>query len=342
MGFMDKLKNIFFEEDDEDEEIEEPVSPKNESKINKKRSKEEFDNVKEKLKDNIAKKIEIPKRNKTESTENDSLEYEVNKTIEKKPDVVKEPEKVEKKVVEVKPKRENKINTELIFDDDDFSLDFKPKVTPEKTRISENKEIKIYKPKDNKEIKTAESKIKLSQVKQDYPKSTVAYSKKESVKEKTFTPSPIISPIYGILDKNYKKEEVKDNKEIRISSRPSRMDLDSVRNKAFGDLEYDLMNEFKDSDENEVTKEVSKDKKEQKKTNIQKITSGDNKPTIDKVTLGEADEYYNDLGLAYNTDYKDLSKDLNDGKISEKEEKKDDNLEDNLFDLIESMYDKEE
>ena len=57
------------------------------------------------------------------------------------------------------------------------------------------------------------------------------------------------------------------------------------------------------------------------------------------MTIGEADEYYNDLGLAYNTDYKDLSKDLNDGKTEEKDDK--DNLEDNLFDLIESMYDKD-
>ena len=28
-----------------------------------------------------------------------------------------------------------------------------------------------------------------------------------SITVPTFTPSPIISPIYGILDKNYKKEE---------------------------------------------------------------------------------------------------------------------------------------
>ena len=64
------------------------------------------------------------------------------------------------------------------------------------------------------------------------------------------------------------------------------------------------------------------------------------KPAIDKVTIGEADEYYNDLGLAYNTDYKDLSKEQNDGKTEKKN--KENNLEDNLFDLIESMYDKED
>ena len=47
------------------------------------------------------------------------------------------------------------------------------------------------------------------------------------------------------------------------------------------------------------------------------------------------------MGLAYNTDYKDLSKDLSDGKVIEKKQKEENNLEDNLFDLIESMYDKD-
>ena len=58
--------------------------------------------------------------------------------------------------------------------------------------------------------------------------------------------------------------------------------------------------------------------------------------------IGEADEYFNDLGLAYNTDYKDVSKEISDGKIQEKKTTKEGTLEDNLFDLIESMYDKED
>ena len=78
------------------------------------------------------------------------------------------------------------------------------------------------------------------------------YSKQEETK-RVFTPSPIISPIYGILDKNYKKEEVKEKKEIRISSRPAKVDFDSVRNKAFGDLE------------NELFPEAVEDAKEEKK-----------------------------------------------------------------------------
>ena len=189
--------------------------------------------------------------------------------------------------------------------------------------------------------------IKKESKKYEMPKTYVTPQKTAT---KNWTPSPIISPIYGILDKNYKKEEVKENKEIRLSSRPSRMDVDSIRNKAFGDLEYDLFDNIKD--ENQIERNISELEEQEnyernKKTIKKSYESNENiKPTIDKVTLGEADEYYNDLGLAYNTDYKDLSKDISDGKIlKEKRIKKgisDDKLEDNLFDLIESMYDREE
>ena len=351
MGLMDKLKNIFFEEDEEDE-IEEPIAPKKEKKVEKKKEIEEKEYKKEKTKNVIAKKIELPKQSR-EKEEKEKIEE--TKEVEEK--VIEQPkeEKVEKvieKKVEVKPKRETRINTELIFDDEDFNIDTKPKVVKEKTRSVENKETNLYR---SREVKNLEIKPNVD-VKVDYSKkistntsnvSTTAYAKKEEVKAKTFTPSPIISPIYGILDKNYKKEEVKENKEIRISSRPSRMDLDSVRNKAFGDLEYDLMNEFKDTEEKNEKKSLKDKGETEKKTknDIKKMYSSnqeDDKPTIERVTLAEADEYYNDLGLAYNTDYKDLSKDMNDGKVREKEEKSEDKLEDNLFDLIESMYDKEE
>ena len=104
-------------------------------------------------------------------------------------------------------------------------------------------------------------------------------------------------------------------------------------------------------------------------------------PVVDKVTVGDAEEYFSDLGLEYNVDYKDSSKeapkkrgrtkteeeyedvtkdavieeekdpiDLDVREEKEKEEKKtrsnskkeDIEIEDNLFDLIDSMYDEGE
>ena len=62
--------------------------------------------------------------------------------------------------------------------------------------------------------------------------------------------------------------------------------------------------------------------------------------------MGDAEEYYSDLGLEYNIDYKDESHEKATGrrtdlrKMEEYEKKTDDSsIEDNLFDLIDSMYD---
>ena len=316
MGFMEKLKNIFFEEeDDEDEEIED-TRPK----VEKKEKKEK-----------VAKKIEFPSVKKEAKEEIKEIKKEV---VEEIPKEVKPKEEIKKE----EPKKV-KVNTELIFDDDDFIFDNEPKqeIKP-----------KVDPPKVNKKVEPIEKKvIKPVEKKEKYvaPKETYKYTKKVETKTKTFTPSPIISPIYGILDKNYRKEEVKENKEIRLTSRPSKVDFDSVRNKAFGDLEYDLFEDIKEETTVVEPKDIvlEEEKKEKNKQKIEKIIKkeDDSKPAIDKVTLGEADEYYNDLGLAYNTDYKDLSKDQSDGKVEETKDK-DNNLEDNLFDLIESMYDREE
>ena len=70
------------------------------------------------------------------------------------------------------------------------------------------------------------------------------YAKKEEPKPKKFKPTPVISPVYGVLDKNYTKDEVKvqdeDSYEIK---RPSRkVDFETVRNKAFGSLTDDIRN----------------------------------------------------------------------------------------------------
>lgn len=73
--------------------------------------------------------------------------------------------------------------------------------------------------------------------------------------KKPFTPSPVISPVYGILDKNYTKDDIVDKKdgmkrekvikpikreEIKVEKKEksnTRVDIDSVRRKAYGDIE---------------------------------------------------------------------------------------------------------
>ena len=70
------------------------------------------------------------------------------------------------------------------------------------------------------------------------------YTKKlEPKKEekKIFKPTPIISPVYGVLDKNYHKEDIVSRQETR-SHEDSEPSIDSIRNKAYGTLEDELEN----------------------------------------------------------------------------------------------------
>jgi hypothetical protein len=104
---------------------------------------------------------------------------------------------------------------------------------------------------DTKEIKKEETKAtpiffddayfkELEQPK--VPKKEVKSSyMKEKALEKKFTPTPIISPVYGVLDKNYNKEDITTKKERENMKRVNNaVTIDDVRRKAYGTLEDDI------------------------------------------------------------------------------------------------------
>lgn len=189
------------------------------------------------------------------------------------------------------------------------------------------------------------------------------YEKKEE--RSYFKPSPIISPIYGILDKNYRKEEVVTKREVRLTSSYARENLsvDDVRKKAFGSLSDDIaLVGVKEEvrQETQPTFDVEED------TNLLvDLSADDEKPAVKGVTMGDALEYFQDLGLEYNVDYVDSTKGKATGRrekdiyeeekslLTKVEDKKvpvqrlaeetpkasvDIESDDNLFDLIDSMY----
>lgn len=86
------------------------------------------------------------------------------------------------------------------------------------------------------------------------------YNKKQTDVKKNFKPSPIISPVYGVLDKNYYKEDIvvtSDTRSTYPSDRP--INIDDVRKKAFGTLEDDLESELFSNDKG--PKHASKEEK---------------------------------------------------------------------------------
>jgi len=64
----------------------------------------------------------------------------------------------------------------------------------------------------------------------------------EKIEEKKiFKPTPIISPVYGVLDKNYHKEDIVSRTEVK-PEQDTEPSIESIRNKAYGTLEDELEN----------------------------------------------------------------------------------------------------
>ena len=128
------------------------------------------------------------------------------------------------------------------------------------------------------------------------------YAKKEQPKPKRFRPTPVISPVYGVLDKNYTKDEVKVQDESSYEiQRPSRkVDFETVRNKAFGNLTDDIKNVMCENcelyQEVKITKNVGK-KQEVDNSNLLASMTEDYKE--EDVSLGDAEDNYFDFGVSY-------------------------------------------
>lgn len=173
----------------------------------------------------------------------------------------------------------------IIFDDEDF--------------LSDTKEI-IFKEPPRKEEKVLYGGYDAYQV--------------EKPKEK-FKPSPVLSPVYGIISKPETKEE---NTSVSLDylfadSAKKEMTFDEIREKAYG---------------NKVQEEPIQENKV-----LYDAVADEEMPGVEKVTLGDAEEYFEDLGLEYEVDYKDAAKEKE--KMTRIKKNKD------LSDTIDNMIDDE-
>lgn len=138
-------------------------------------------------------------------------------------------------------------------------------------------------------------------VKSSYLKEKPVIKKEE---KKIFKPTPIISPVYGVLDKNYHKEDITSKRQVSLSDTAS-LSIDDVRKKAYGTLEDDLENTMFGSNSILFNKETEKEEIKEE-TLLKDLT--------DVIELDE------------------------DEKEIETENPKDDK---DLFDLIDSMYEED-
>lgn len=175
------------------------------------------------------------------------------------------------------------------------------------------------------------------EVKKEPPKREIYGIKQKEVKvEKKFKPSPVISPVYGVLDKNYSKDDVIDkNSTSRSEYRKShqRVTLEDVRRKAFGTLEDELENSLFNDDpiymEKEIEQPVEEDLFEEISVNVSVKTVEDK--IIDDYKNIENNEENFEENMTLEV-LNSLPSEEDDLKITESD----------LFSLIDSMYEKDD
>ena len=177
------------------------------------------------------------------------------------------PTRIEREpIIEEEPEEEKKEEKFVFFSDDDFKDLEKPKL---------------------------EEKPVIKEEKKPYHGNLVNTTVEE---RKVFTPSPIISPVYGVLDKNYSKDEIVSKKvsPTRTYRSNTPLSVDDIRNKAYGTIEDEL------------------------KDNL-----------LGKTTVEEEVEEINDIDI-----FEELEKYDNLDALEEKIEEKDNIVVDDLFDSL--------
>ena len=195
MGFLDKVKNMFIEELDDEDVI-----------------KKEVIQVK-------IPKPEVSKEQKVEVKQPVKVEpAQVAKPAPRIYDDYIEEEEVIKPVAAPKP-AEVKTSLPKYFDDSDFEMMDKP---VEPTVVKQ-------------EYKYTRTETVVTPVISGYN------GKKNEDTKKVFQPTPIISPVYGVLDKNYRKDEISSKKKPRtVYTDFDKISVDDIRKKAYGTLEDEL------------------------------------------------------------------------------------------------------
>lgn len=168
---------------------------------------------------------------------------------------------------------------------------------------------------------------------------------KEKKEERVFKPTPIISPVYGILDKNYHKEDIVSKKENTYSPVGEVNSIDAVRQKAYGTLEDELENTlfgsnsilFNKKDEENKKDDFFEELEQESRNNLTDDLENEENLTDQEKKIRDLEEITMDIGKELNT----LLNKKESGKNKE-EVKNNDEDEDDLFNLIDTMYEGDE
>ena len=304
MGLFNKLANILFDEEETEEEI--PTITKND---------------------------EIVKKRKEEISSNDDVvvtKVETKKEI--KEEVVEMPKTVKEEDIHTKK------FTFPFMDDDDEIVEEMPKRNMSKTRedYSYANVIRKEEPKEPKKREFLSPKS-MKEVKSDaYSANRNNIYDPTNTEHKPFTLSPIISPVYGILNENYTKDDIVEKNSAKDRT-ANKIDFDSVRRKAYGTLEDEIevsltRPQDEDKHEEEIFQEMTIDNLKEDGISINDLLIDDD----DDEKTGELFdiEEISDMSEEDANEVKSL--DIEDEEIENSSNS--DDKSDDLFDLIDSIY----
>ncbi len=285
MGIVDKIKNLFYED-----EI-----------------------------------VEVPK----ETTKEDI-------TIQKKEETKEKKDELDEVVSERDLlKSETTFKFPVIFEDEDF-MDMKQ----EKAKIKPKEELRETKNRNTNS---------------NYKKPTLDREVIREVieKPKKFSPSPVISPVYGVLEKDNSKKTGTKKTSTLEHTKEMVINFDTIRKKAYGSLTDDIENELapKEKEIDEIEQEIDNILGE---NNLLSDLEEDKEvePIVSSDLEEDNDEYnYKDFGVEYKIDekvtreskLKKQNKSIKDSKTvkdKDNDEDKEVELTEDLFNLIDSMYDR--
>lgn len=290
MGLMDKFKNLFTDEEiiEEDEvDTVEIKEVKKEEEVNK-------------LPTFMREKIE--KEEKSKNSQEKEIEEKKEETIKKTDsDIGFELPKIEEK---------NTFKFPLDLTDNDFVETRSRQSIHQKKPEVVREEVK---PAVSHRVSRVEKKVKPE------PKVADLYKDKKEPVEKAkskFRATPIISPIYGVLDKNYTSNDIDatSRNDLESNRHSKNVDFDSVRKKAYGSLSEEIKENLM-CENCEYLREAKECQRERERLEDVKYetyeTYDDNyedtyeENTYKDITLDEATENYYDYGVPYEKEDKD-------------------------------------
>ena len=296
-------------------------------------------------------------KNKLNKMKSFLFDEEEEKEVVKTPKIVKEKKEERKPVKVIEEDYETNGNDDLYFED--VSETFTPDVTEVKSRSVKNEnefkfpefnddDFMVAKPKPRIEVE------EVKPVKKEEPRTLLYQGSKRKEESKKFKPSPIISPIYGLLDNEgntVKKEDEPYDSSYLDKSEPS---LDMVRKKAYGIIDEELENTMKRLSNKTIEEAEKEMEKEEELSRIKQKNKKEESKVIEipKSISYDAEDDDDDDMILPNLKFNeiDVDKEIKEGKtgsikkVSAKdydEDDEEDTKEQDLFNLIDTMYSKE-